>query len=142
MVAYHSDQSRVDASVLTNLIAEAGLGTRAPSFVERVFRGSSLCCFAENNGALVGAGRAISDGVSNSAIFDLVVHPYFQNQGIGTAILQYLLERLPQRSVLLVSVPARGGFYKRFGFHRLKTAYLRHEDIDRWISDGYIETEP
>jgi ribosomal protein S18 acetylase RimI-like enzyme len=141
MLTYHGDCTRVQWHVLANIIEQAGLGTRTPALVERAFRGSYTCCFAEEDGTLVGAGRAISDGVSNSAIFDVVVLPAKQGKGIGKAIMHSLLERLPQRSVLLVSVPSQRKFYEKLGFHKLKTAYLRHEDIERWVRDGYIDEE-
>lgn len=124
------------------MIERAPLGKRDPDFVEKTYRGSYVYCFVEDNGKLIGAGRAISDGVSNSAIYDVVVLPEYQGKGIGKSIVQYLLDRLPRRSVLLVSAPKQEDFYRKLGFHKLKTAYLRHEEIERWISEGYIEEKP
>jgi ribosomal protein S18 acetylase RimI-like enzyme len=138
-LSYHSNCDLVRWTELAQVIERAPLGTRDPLLVERAFRGSYLCCFVEDDGMLVGAGRAISDGASNSALFDVVVLPAYQGKGIGKAVMQYLLERLPTRSVLLVSVPQQQPFYTKLGFHKLKTAYLRHEDIERWKRDGYID---
>ncbi len=138
-VTYHSDISRVNWEELRTVIERAPLGRRDTEVVRAAFSSSYLCCFAEMDGTLVGAGRAISDGVTNSAIFDVVVLPEYQRRGIGSTIMQYLLQRLPKRSVLLVSVPAHEEFYRRLGFHKLKTAYLRHEDIGRWMREGYVE---
>lgn len=138
-ITYHSDISRIDWEELKTVIERAPLGYRDVETVRAAFRGSYAYCFAEECERLVAAGRAISDGVTNSAIFDVVVLPEYQRRGIGQGIMQYLLERLPPRSVLLVSIPAHEGFYRRLGFHRLKTAYLRHENIDRWIREGYVE---
>lgn len=139
ILRYHSECSTVNWEELADVIERAPLGHRDPRTVEQAFRGSYVCCFAEEKGKLVGAGRAISDGTSNSAIFDVVVLPEYQGKGIGTAIMQYLLDRLPPRSVLLVSVPRHQEFYRRLGFRKLTTAYLRHEEIARWIRDGYVE---
>ena len=138
---YHSDFSLISWDELASVIERAPLGKRDPHLVEKAFRGSYACCFVEENSKLVGAGRAISDGASNSAMFDVVVLPEYQGKGLGKSIVLYLLERLPKRSVLLVSVPNQEEFYRKLGFHKLKTAYLRHEDIQRWIRDGYIEEE-
>ncbi len=140
-LTYHSDQSLIDWTELASVIERAPLGTRDPSIVQQSFTGSYARCFVEDNGQLVGAGRAISDGATNSAIFDVVVLPEYQGRGIGKAIMHYLLERLPERSVLLVSVPRQEPFYRKLGFHKLRTAYLRHKDIDRWVQDGYIEEQ-
>ena len=138
-VKYHSNCEVVNWNTLADVIERAPLGKRDPSIVESAFRGSYLCCFVEADGMLIGAGRAISDGASNSAIFDVVVLPEHQGKGLGKNIMLYLLDRLPKRSVLLISVPRQQLFYAKLGFHRLKTAYLRHEDIERWIRDGYID---
>ncbi|MDL1893438.1 GNAT family N-acetyltransferase, partial [Sphingobacteriales bacterium CHB3] len=69
------------------MIERAPLGKRDPDFVEKTYRGSYVYCFVEDNGKLIGAGRAISDGVSNSAIYDVVVLPEYQGKGIGTFLL-------------------------------------------------------
>lgn len=137
---YHSNCDRINWTELAQVIERAPLGTRDTLSVERTFRGSYISCFVEDNNALIGAGRAISDGASNSAIFDVVVLPEYQGKGVGKSIMEFLLARLPKRSVLLVSVPQQQEFYGKLGFHKLKTAYLRHENIERWIRDGYIET--
>lgn len=139
---YHSELSRIHWHELATVIERAPLGKRDPDFVEKTYCGSYIYCFVEDNGKLIGAGRAISDGVSNSAIYDVVVLPEYQGKGIGKSIVQYLLDRLPRRSVLLVSAPKQEDFYRKLGFHKLKTAYLRHEEIERWISEGYIEEKP
>lgn len=136
---FHNNCDCVNWTELAQVIERAPLGAREPAIVEQAFRGSYVCCFVEDAGMLIGAGRAISDGTSNSAIFDVVVLPEYQGKGIGKAIMEYLLERLPQRSVLLVSVPQQQMFYTKLGFHKLKTAYLRHDNIERWIRDGYID---
>jgi ribosomal protein S18 acetylase RimI-like enzyme len=136
---YHSDVSKINWIELATVIERAPLLKRDPKLVEKTFRGSYAKCFVEDHSKLIGAGRAISDGASNSAIFDVVVLPEYQGHGIGKAIMHYLIERLPPRSIVLISVPKYQEFYKRLGFHKLKTAYLRHENIDRWIRDGYIE---
>jgi ribosomal protein S18 acetylase RimI-like enzyme len=138
-LTYHSECSLIDWDDLASVIERAPLGKRDTETLERAFMGSYSCCFVEDDDKLIGAGRAISDGATNSAIFDVVVLPEYQGRGIGRAIMEYLLQRIPQRSVLLVSTPTQQEFYQRLGFHKLKTAYLRHEDLERWIRDGYIE---
>ncbi|MDQ0916314.1 GNAT family N-acetyltransferase [Paenibacillus sp. V4I5] len=42
---------------------------------------------------LIGTGRVISDGVINACICGIVVHPSYQKQGIGTEIVQKLVEK-------------------------------------------------
>jgi ribosomal protein S18 acetylase RimI-like enzyme len=136
------DLSRVYWAVLAEVIERAPLGTRDPSQLERAFRGSYHCCFAYHEGKLIGAARAISDGVSHSALYDVVVLPEYQGQGVGSRIVQFLLERLPDKNVMLVSVPDKAGFYERLGFRRLRTAYARLASPDAWQALGYFDGEP
>ena len=124
---------------LADLIERAGLGVRAPETVERAFRGSFVVCFLYVDGTLVGAGRAISDGATSSAIYDLVIAPEQQGQGHGKRVLLEMLARLPSRSVLLVSVPKQIGFYEKAGFKVLRTAMLKHEDMGYWLANGYFD---
>lgn len=128
----------VDWKALAQLIEVAGLGPRDSQVVERAFRGSFAVCFLYQETTLIGAARAISDGATSSAIYDLVVAPDYQGRGFGKQILHDILARLPSRSVLLVSVPKQLGFYQKAGFKVLKTAMLKHDDMAYWISNGYV----
>lgn len=71
------------------------------------------------NEKLVGFGRIICDGVVHALILDLIVHPDFQNRGIGSQILTKLVEkcRLHKiRDIQLFSVKGKAGFYHKNGF--------------------------
>lgn len=135
----HSDCTAVDWHELRELIRRAPLGEREVELTKRVFTGSYLCAFAYLDGRLVGAARAISDGVTSSAIYDVVVDPDYQGQGIGKRVMQFMLERLPKTSVMLVSVARYQAFYKQLGFKKLTTAYMRKESFESWLRDGYFE---
>ena len=134
-----SDCAGVDWQALTDLIRRAPLGDRPVALTERVFTGSYLCVFAYSDGRLVGAARAISDGVTSSAIYDVVVDPDYQGRGIGKQVMLFMLERLPKTSVMLVSVARHQAFYRRLGFKKLTTAYMLKESFESWLRDGYFE---
>ncbi len=99
---------------------------------------SYLICTAYSMGQLVGLGRAISDTVWQSAIYDLVVLPEYQGQGIGTRIMQSLLERLPRGPVLMYVVPGKENFYRKLGFELLRTGMGRFPNPKKQRADGYI----
>src|ERR1700688_4153192 len=46
---------------------------------------------AYESGRLVGFGRTMSDGVLYAVLFDVIVHPDFQRQGIGREIVRQLV---------------------------------------------------
>jgi GNAT superfamily N-acetyltransferase len=134
-----TDCSAVDWRALCELLQRAALGERDVEITQRVYTGSYLCVFAYLEDQMVGSARAISDGVTSSAIYDVVVEPELHGQGIGTQIMEFMLERLPKQSVMLVSVLRYQGFYRKLGFKRLVSAYMRKASFDAWLEGGYFD---
>ena len=72
-----------------------------------------------DNEKLVGFGRIICDGVVHALILDLIVHPEFQNRGIGSRLLKMLVEKCKEyqiRDIQLFSVKGKAQFYRKNGF--------------------------
>ncbi|MCB0128592.1 MAG: GNAT family N-acetyltransferase [Caldilineaceae bacterium] len=136
------DITGVDWEELCTLMRRTGLGDRQPVRTQAVFAGSYACCFAWDQTQLIGCARAISDGVTSSAIYDVYVDPPYQGQGVGRALMANLLSRLPRRSVMLVSTHGNEEFYRKLGFRRLRTAYILQEDFGPWAQMGYLVDEP
>lgn len=70
---------------------------------------------------LVGFGRIICDGVIHALILDLIVHPDYQNKGIGGMVLEKLVEKCKQhqiRDIQLFSAKGYAGFYEKRGFKK------------------------
>jgi len=68
---------------------------------------------------LVGFGRVISDGILYALICDLIVTPAFQGKGVGSALLNKLIDRCRSqhlRVLWLFSAKDKSAFYKKFGF--------------------------
>ena len=63
------------------------MGDKKPDDLRRAFTNSRYKCFVLEDGVLVGAGRAVADGVDCSYICDVAIHPDFQGRGLGTAIV-------------------------------------------------------
>ena len=82
-------------------------------------RGSHCFVIAEAQGRVVGMGRAISDGVSDAYIQDVVVDPAFRKRGIGGRIVADLVDRLRHDGIDWIGLGAEAGthdFYRRAGF--------------------------
>lgn len=80
----------------------------------------SFCFVGAFCGAeLIGMGRAVSDGVSDAYIQDVVVLKKFRGQGIGAVIIQKIIGFLKTRRIGwigLIAQPGTQAFYQRLGF--------------------------
>jgi ribosomal protein S18 acetylase RimI-like enzyme len=69
----------------------------------------------------VGFGRVISDGVHHALIVDLIIHPDYQGKGLGSQLLERLIEKCnihDIRDVQLFAAKDKFGFYEGFGFEK------------------------
>lgn len=71
----------------------------------------------------IGFGRVIGDGVIYFYVQDLIVREGYQGMGIGTKMLESLVEQTvkiaaPGAAIGLMSTKGKEGFYEKFGFTR------------------------
>ncbi|TAN44226.1 MAG: N-acetyltransferase [Nitrospirae bacterium] len=133
------DIENISWTELARVIELAPLGKRDIGKLETAFRNSEMRCFAYHDGKLIGAGRGISDGALRAAIYDLVVLPEYQGKGIGTMIMEYLLERSNAEIIMLFANPGKEPFYGKFGFRMMKTAMAITDDVEFRRKQGLIE---
>jgi ribosomal protein S18 acetylase RimI-like enzyme len=68
---------------------------------------------------LIGFARATSDHAFNATIWEVVVSPTFQGQGLGRLLMQYLVDRLRQAGLTQITLfadPHVVSFYEAMGF--------------------------
>ncbi|OIQ49073.1 Acetyltransferase (GNAT) family protein [Pseudodesulfovibrio hydrargyri] len=128
----------IDWVEAASIFERAPLGTREPDVLRRTFENSDLTCFAWEGPTMVGIARALSDRTVHSVIYDLCMLPECQGKGLGTRMMEAMLERLGTPGVVLWSVPGKEPFYARFGFKPMLTAMARFEDPERSAAGGYI----
>jgi GNAT superfamily N-acetyltransferase len=93
----------------------------APDEVLRaVWERAEYCVTVRNEaGTLVGMARAISDGGFFIGIYDVVVDPKYQGQGVGTEMMRLVMQFVetgPWYRTFLFSAPGKEGFYAKLGF--------------------------
>lgn len=77
-----------------------------------------LCCFIDNK--LVGFVNVVSNESTDAYIQDLIVDPDYQGKGIGTMLMNLVIDKLKMNGIYMISVLFEDelmDFYKKFGFH-------------------------
>ena len=131
--------AEVDWEKLSLIFKRAPLGNRDAAGLRDVFTNSGVRCFVWDGAELVGAGRAITDGVRYAVIFDVVLLPEYQGKGIGKKIMALLAERSKAPAILLHAAPGKEEFYRKLGYRRMKTAMARFPNPEKQCELGYIE---
>ena len=94
------------------------------SFIDKIVKNSFLFVAAfDNNNQIVGIGRALSDGCSDAYIQDVVILKSSRGQGIGKAIIKFLIKELKSHNIDwigLIGEPNTETFYEQLGFKSLK----------------------
>ena len=89
---------------------------------------TSYCHIAVYEGnELIGYIDSISNGVTDAYIQDLMVHPKYQGKGIGTELMNRMIDYMKEKHIYIVSVifeEKLKGFYERFGFYTMLSGQL------------------
>ena len=87
--------------------------------VARIVAGSHFFMIATAGDKIIGMGRAISDGVSDAYIQDVVVEQAFRGNRIGSALVGRLVDALKRDGIEWIGLIAEKGsrkFYDSLGF--------------------------
>jgi len=134
------DDAGIDWSALSELYRIAPLGDKSPADLKVCFTNSMFKCFVFDEGLLVGAGRAVADGIDCSYICDLAVHPAYQGRGLGKAMIGKLREfSATHRKIILYANPGKEGFYKKLGFLPMRTAMAIFRNREHAIRTGLVD---
>eukprot|EP01026_Neomeris_dumetosa_P044669 TRINITY_DN3781_c0_g1_i3.p4 TRINITY_DN3781_c0_g1~~TRINITY_DN3781_c0_g1_i3.p4 ORF type:complete len:315 (+),score=32.77 TRINITY_DN3781_c0_g1_i3:1072-2016(+) len=111
-----------------NLCEKVGWPTRSQVKLEAALRQSFLVSTlhlqksdekGEISEKLIGLARATSDHAFNATIWDVVVDPEFQGQGLGKALVEHMVRSLLARDIGNITLFADAkvvDFYKQLGF--------------------------
>ncbi len=136
---WYYTQTNIDWEELSNLYKIAPLGDKKANALKTVFSNSLFKCFVFNENKLIGAGRALADGLDCSYICDIAIHPDFQGVGLGKEIINKLKEfSCEHKKIILYANPGKEGFYKKLGFKRMNTAMAIFENQDLALENGLL----
>jgi ribosomal protein S18 acetylase RimI-like enzyme len=118
----------VDAAALIELTTLAGLGNaarRGPAFMTRALANSRRTVGAYDGEQLIGFARIAGDGVLIGYVAGVVVHPHWQGRGLGTLVVERLLEGREEERFILEARRGAAPMYERLGFQLAPWAMLR-----------------
>lgn len=137
------DVAAVDLAELSRLYRIAPLGEKPPDALATVFGNSRFTCFVYAGDVLVGAGRALADGLDSAYLADVAVHPEHQGRGLGKGIIRQLVSLAQgHKKIILYANPGTEGFYRGLGFLRMNTAMAIWQDPARAVSSGLLSEAP
>ena len=109
---------------ILSLYASAGWTayTDQPEILRKGFENSMLTLAAYEEEELLGLIRTVGDGVTIVLVQDILVFPEHQRKGVGSALLQAILDRYSHvRQIQLTTdkTPRTMAFYKSMGFREI-----------------------
>jgi ribosomal protein S18 acetylase RimI-like enzyme len=113
-----SETANLDVSQLLRLFHQAPWAkNRTMEDTAKMLRHSDVVLCAWDGDRLVGFGRVITDFVYRATIWDVIVDRAYQKQGIGTELVQRILNHPRLNKVELFWLcTRRPGFYEKLGF--------------------------
>jgi ribosomal protein S18 acetylase RimI-like enzyme len=134
MVIKYKKGFDVPIEKLDELFLNIGWNPRGEKRWAEVLSKSYFMYTAWNGQTLVGMGRIMEDGVM-CMFYDIGVHPKYQHQGIGSKILQTLIDAVKNKKYASIGLfawsenPISKPFYRKFGFVEKKTGM----ELDKYM---------
>lgn len=125
MIEYCLVENQLTAKDFVHLKVATGFKERPIEQVEKALNNHLFDVTAVYKDEVIGMGRLVGDGVMYWYLQEIIVLPQFQGQGIGTKIVNRLLDYIKENtepgtfvSVGLTAASGKETFYERFGFSK------------------------
>lgn len=112
---YYKEETNFVREEIIKVFKSVGWGKNPDDIVEAFKNSYVVCCYTEDSN-LVGFARAISDSIYYTNIFDVVVMPEHQKNGIGKEMMKMLLEKFKGTYFFLTHTEGKREFYEKCGF--------------------------
>ncbi|OAH10913.1 GNAT family N-acetyltransferase [Streptomyces jeddahensis] len=119
----------LDLDEVLGVYHASGLGERRPvedreRFAAMVENANLVLVARDEQGALLGIVRAVSDFSYVTYVSDIAVVRDRQRSGIGRALIDATRDEAPAAKLVLLSAPAAVDYYPHIGFTRHESAWV------------------
>ena len=121
-ITYNDQRKDLPPEQLHNLVVAVGWsdGSETPEMIQKGYSipwiNSTLVISAWDDDRLIGAVRVLSDTMFRSIIYDLLVLPEYQGNGVGTELTKRCFVRFPNSEWLVQTTKEISGYYEKMGF--------------------------
>ena len=122
----YSTKKEIDTTQLNKLWNAIGWSSRDLNKWKNALLKSTFVISVWDAEKLIGLGRILEDGIM-CMFYDIAVHPDYQRRGIGTSIMNKLIDKVKDKRYVSIGLftwegnPANNQFYKKFGFEKVGT---------------------
>jgi len=136
--SFQEDLTNINWEEMRQVYQSVGWSKHTEEIIQTVFQASNVVVIVRADKEIVGFGRALTDGIFNAAIYDIVVHKKYQGLGIARQIIDHLLKKLEGVSCThLISTTGNEAFYEKMGFKKVKTGMARY--LNAALAQEYLE---
>lgn len=136
---YQNNCQNIEWDKIPVMLERVGMSYTTAENHKLSFERSFSVIFVFDGNELIGFGRMLSDGIRQSALYDIAVSPEYQGLKIGKEIVQRLLDTTPECNFILYASPGKENFYKKMNFKKMKTGMALFSNPQRMIDRGYVE---
>lgn len=128
----------IDWDMIPQLLKAGAMSYSDAETHRRTFEVSYAVLFVFDGKKMIGCGRILSDGLRQSAIYDVVVDNAYQGRGLGKEIVTRLMDVTPECNFILYASPGKEDFYKSLGFGKMKTGMIFFADRERMGDENFV----
>lgn len=115
------DTAQIDWQQVNQLLKSFGLVSESPEKTQYAFEHSQEVVFLMEDNQIIGCGRALTDYTSQAAIYNIAIAEEHHAAGLGTLVMETLIEAVKECNITLYTHPDTIDWYKRLGFEQMKT---------------------
>ncbi len=141
-IEIRTTMENVDWSRVSSILDHYGLSHEAADIQRTIFERSYAVAFVYDGDLLVGCGRALSDGISQAAIYNVALEEAYHGRQLGRAIIEALIEQVKNCTIILYTHPQTIALYEKLGFRRQKTGFVmlnKSRQQEEWMEqEGFL----